>query len=472
MLGPTRRNIRLSPSLDAAANKPKRHETGLTLTKHNQPRLSKLQRLPFFVWVLLIFLYCYIMLCTHRSFLMSTSHNANAVQQTMQRSTPTVINSNQNRIVHVIQTRFMQHQSHLLELGFARLVLFETFCLPSMLEQTSQNFVWIIRVDPSLNEEIIGKMRQLVGGRENILLLGSNHNPEGMGRDNADFERFLGLERNKPQSTGMVLSGNVTLVRGAFERSAASYSSVLLETRLDADDALHMMFVELIQNQAKQYLMRNYVGGEPSDQIWRLWCIHSIVEWHPLNPYPVSTDEASTDDKSNEEGYLLMFSDRQICATPGLTFGYGFAATRSSIVGGNRLKHNDIVGAIAQCDNGVEVKCASRLTELSPGALRARTATSAGMVNIITGDDLIDQSSNGLKQKSNKQLKRQFFQQGILWKGVGRLFSVTKSSARETRSFIVSRMKYIAADNLRGLCTPGHSCKENGKAVLNAIIKN
>ena len=136
------------------------------------------------------------------------------------------------------------------------------------------------------------------------------------------------------------------------------------------------------------------------------------------------------------------------------------------------MKHNDIVGAIAQCDNGVEVKCASRLTELSPGALRARTATSAGMVNIITGDDLIDQSSNGLKQKSNKQLKRQFFQQGILWKGVGRLFSVTKSSARETRSFIVSRMKYIAADNLRGLCTPGHSCKENGKAVLNAIIKN
>jgi hypothetical protein len=94
------------------------------------------------------------------------------------------------------------------------------------------------------------------------------------------------------------------------------------------------------------------------------------------------------------------------------------------------------------------------------------------MVNIITGDELIDQSSNGLKQKkSNKKLIRQFFQQEILWEGVERLFFVAKTSARDARSLIISRMNYIAADNLRGLCTPGHSCKENGKVLLNAILK-
>jgi hypothetical protein len=306
---------------------------------------------------------------------MSTLYKANALQQTPQQqlsSTPTVVNTNQNRIVHVIQTRFMQHQSHLLELGFGRLKLFETFCLPSMLAQTSQNFIWIIRVDPNLNEEILGRMKQILK-RENILLVGSNHNPEGMGRENPDFDHFLGLERNKPESTGMVFSGNVTLVREAFERSADSSNSVLLETRLDADDALHKMFVEIIQNQAKQYLIRNYdVGGETSEHIWRMWCIHSNVEWHPLNPYPVPTGEASTDDTL---GFLIMYSDKSICATPGLTFGYGFGTARSSILEGRRLKHDDILATIAQCDNRVEVRCASRLNELSPGALRARTAT-------------------------------------------------------------------------------------------------
>jgi len=463
---PTRR-IRLGPSFAAS----KRHETVAVSPKQNQkPKSSKLHRLPFFVWVVLIFFYCY-MVCMHRSFLrMSKPYNANTLQLTTQqqlRSTPT--KTSQNRIVHVIQTRFMQHQSNLLELGFARLALFEAFCLPSILAQTSQNFVWIIRVDPNLNDQILGRMRQKLK-RENILLLGSNHNPEGMGRDNPDFDHFLGLDRNKPESTGMVFSGNITLVKEAFEVSANSGSSVLLETRLDADDALHKMFVEIVQNQARQYLMRNYVGGDASEQLWRMWCIHSNVEWHPLNPYPVPTDETST--KDDTHGFLLMYSDKSICATPGLTFGYGFGATRSSILEGRRLKHNDIVETVAQCDNRVKVKCASRLNELLPGALRARTATSAGMANIITGEDRIDQSRNGLKQKkASRQLIQQFFQQEFLWEGVGRLFSVAKSSARDARSLIVSRMNYIAADNLKGLCTPGHSCKENGKILLNAILK-
>eukprot|EP00984_Skeletonema_dohrnii_P022715 scaffold11812_cov137-Skeletonema_dohrnii-CCMP3373.AAC.3 len=473
-----KRRIRLSTSLPDA----KRHETVVVSPKqHDQnPKSLKLQRLPFFAFVLLILVYCCIM-CMHRSCRLHFSqdyNNANARQQTrtLQQQqlsiTPSSVNINHDQMLHVIQTRFMQHQSHLTELGFARLALFEAFCLPSIMGQTSNNFLWIIRVDPNLNEEILGRMKERFGSKENIILLGSNHNPEGMGRDNTDFDHFLGIERSNEHDSGIVFSGNVTLLREAFERSAASSSSVLLETRLDADDALHKMYVEFIQNQAHKYLMSNYVGEDTSDQIWRMWCIHSNVEWHPLNPYPVSTDEASTGDKSKEEGYLLMYSDKSICTTPGLTFGYGFGTTRSSILEGRRLKHSDIVSTIAHCDGDQKLKCVSRLKELSPGALRARTATSAGMVNIITGDDHLDQSSNGLKQKKgNKQLMQQLSQQDFLWEGVERLFSVTKASARDTRSLIVSRMKFIAADNLRGLCTPGHSCKENGKVLLSAILK-
>lgn len=415
--------------------------------------------------------YCCIM-CIHRSCQFHCTRDrdiiANARQQThtlqQRQSITTTVNS--NRIVHVIQTRFMQHQSHLIELGFGRLALFETFCLPSMLAQTSNNFLWVIRVDPKLNDEILGRIKERVSHRDNIILLGSNHNPEGMGRDNTDFDHFLGLERNHNEhESGIVFSGNVTLLKEAFEISAASSSSMLLETRLDADDALHKMYVEFIQNQAEQYLTS-------SDQIWKMWCIHSNVEWHPLNPFPVPTDEESTDDERKEEGYLLMYSDKSICTTPGLTFGYGMGTTRSSILDGKRLKHSDIVEEIPGCNDDHKLNCVSRLKELSPGALRARTATSAGMVNIVTGNDRFDQMSNGLKQrKNNKQLIQQLTQQDFLWEGVERLFSVTKSSARDVRSYLVSRMNYIAADNLKGLCTPGHSCKENGKLLLTTILK-
>ena len=447
-------------------------------THDRTPESSKMQRLPFFVWVLLVSVYLCIMLESRsrrfnfaRDHIAITRQQSNTLQQHQQQQqsrTPLAA----DRIVHVIQTRFMQHQPYLTTLAFARLALFETFCLPSILAQTSNNFIWIIRVDPKLSDEILGRMKESISHRENIILLGSNYNPEGMGRDSTDFDHFLGLKHNNEDESGIVHSGNVTLLREAFEISASSSSSVLLETRLDADDALHKMYVEFIQNQAQHYLANNYyVGEDTSDQFWRLWCVNSNVEWHPLNPYPVPTDEASMDKEGKEEGYLLMYADKGICTTPGLTFGYGIGATRASILEGRRLKHSDIAATISHCDGEMQVKCVSRLLELSPGALRARTATSAGMVNVITGNDRLDQSSNGLKQKKdNKQLIEQFSQQDILWDGVERLFSVTKTSVRDVRSLIVSRMKYIAADNLKGLCTKGHSCKENGKVLLNAII--
>ena len=461
-----KRRVRLSSSSPYGG---RRETVTVNPKQQNQTaKASKLKRFPFHMWALLISLYCCIV-CLHRSFLRiatrvpATSQEAVLMQNNKSSSTPTALDVRQGRIVHVIQTRFMQHQPNLIELGFARLALFETFCLPSILGQTGQNFVWIIRVDPNLNEEILKRIRHRISHRENIILIGSNHNPEGMGRDNSDFDHFLGAGRNENESTGKVLGGNATYMKEVFESSAERSTTVLLETRLDADDALHKMYVEFVQNQAQQYLMRN--------SVWRVWCAHSTAEWHPLNPFPVSSNNGVYyDEKVREEGYLLMYSDKGICATPGLTFGYGFNTNRANVLQGRRLRHSDIVTTIPHCDNSVVLECVSRLTALSPGALRARTATSAGMVNIITGNDGLDQRNNGLKQQNaNEQLLQQSSKQDLLWKGVGRLFSVTKSSVRDIRTLIVSRMKYIAIENLKGLCTPGHSCKENGKFLLSAI---
>ena len=75
-------------------------------------------------------------------------------------------------LVHVIETRFMQEQYSLLELGLARLALFESFCLPSILTQTNGNFLWIIRADPNLHPLIVKRMQELLKGKPNFILMG------------------------------------------------------------------------------------------------------------------------------------------------------------------------------------------------------------------------------------------------------------------------------------------------------------
>ena len=52
-------------------------------------------------------------------------------------------------ILHVVTTQFQQLQPNLLELGRARLRLFETFCLPTMIRQnaTDVDFSWFVMTD-------------------------------------------------------------------------------------------------------------------------------------------------------------------------------------------------------------------------------------------------------------------------------------------------------------------------------------
>ncbi|KAL7545075.1 hypothetical protein ACHAWF_008435, partial [Thalassiosira exigua] len=67
------------------------------------------------------------------------------------------------RIIHVLETRFMQMQPSLVELARARLRLFRTVCLPSVTNQTARGrFVWTIRTDPELDEEVKEELAELL----------------------------------------------------------------------------------------------------------------------------------------------------------------------------------------------------------------------------------------------------------------------------------------------------------------------
>ena len=379
-----------------------------------------------------------------------------------------------DQLVHVVETRFMQSQSQLLELGFARLALFEAFCLPSMLSQTNPNFLWIIRADPKLHPSIVDRLRTILGGRSNFILIGSNHNPEGFGRvkPKLPFQSFLRFDNVTPS----VWNGNISLLEEAYDRSAAG--AVLLETRLDSDDGVNIHFIEMVQTEARKNLIidnNDNKNSEYDDNLWRLWCIESRIEWHPLNPYPDTPEiVAATNDSSFPEGYLVYYSEKG-CSTPGLTFGYGQGASRDSVdrsLGIDHLRHDEIAKKIRKCKKNstdIEVECVSRLSELTPGAARARTTTSAGMNNVITGDKEIDKRNVMKRLSSNKRFMKQFTQQQTLWASMKNSLSISVTNVQSARSIIVNRMKEIAADNLKGQCTGGHSCKNGTKAVLERL---
>lgn len=121
-------------------------------------------------------------------------------------------------------------------------------------------------------------------------------------------------------------------------------------------------------------------------------------------------------------------------------------------MGYDRLRHDKIVKTIKPCKKSSEdkgVKCVSRLKDLTPGALRARTTTSAGMNNVITGDARIDKN-NAFNRIKNKQFVQQYFKQDQLWEGLSVVFAVSREEAQFARTTLVQRMQEIAEDNLKG----------------------
>jgi hypothetical protein len=97
-----------------------------------------------------------------------------------------------------------------------RVVLFETFCLPSMAGQTCQNFQWLVRFD-------------------------ADQTP-------ADVKERIGHWQRSVNLTPVWEERSVQRIIG--ERIRA-YPSVVLTTRLDSDDALQKEHVAVVQGESR-----------------------------------------------------------------------------------------------------------------------------------------------------------------------------------------------------------------------------
>ena len=157
----------------------------------------------------------------------------------------------QERIEHYIITRFSistgrkdfngdltkLFDKHRLE---TRFLIFETFCLPSILGQTSKDFIWIIFVDPSLSKHYLNRLKNLVKGYSMIHVI--KYSP------NIDLNSVNFIDRQ---------IGKIS-------------TKYVITTRLDDDDALSSGFIKKIQQDCQEFKNRDLLFiSYPKGLHWR-----------------------------------------------------------------------------------------------------------------------------------------------------------------------------------------------------------
>jgi len=391
----------------------------------------------------------------------------------------TVQNSHELPFIHIVNTRFMQDQGPLETLGMARLKLFQTFCLPSMILQSSQHFFWIIKTDPQFTTTNVFKLLiESVKPYSNIYIVSSNLNflfgSGGLEGTWGDGKESLDLMQSK------IYTGNVTTLSVAI---ALHDQRLILETRLDCDDGLHKGFLQYIQAVAVQRFQlrdRLFGQGEVSDNDtprWLYWCSRRHIEWHS-DTEPSLSIKQKKQIGSDELGYMNIIQHDKLCVTPGVTVGYIASSSKHvpqydhdklyrnvshSYACYENTNNNRTTAGNTSMDNvGSKTgksPCLKLVENFPFCAIRSRTWTSAGMddvdlvkKNLLRGTDL------------NKFTSK-------LWSLSEENFGVNKKTVRETQNFLMKNKKMIAHENLLGQCTSGHSCKDAAKEKLKRLAK-
>lgn len=421
------------------------------------------------------------------------------VETATTKSSNTLSWHNEFGLVHVLHTRFQQKQPHLLHLGRARLQLFQEFCLPTILQQTTRSFVWIIRTDPDLHPELREGLLQLVKEYPHILVVASNRFPDGF--------RYQAIDKME------VWSGSLPLLQSVHR---AAQTRPTLETRLDADDGLTLEYLETVQKHAfrtkalwkdnkeqeqqqlQQPQNRSTTASSTSSlSAWRVWCADSILEWQHYSMVTSATNGMENVDDRGEWHPLQP----NLCVTPGLTWGYAAGTKPSDRPTG---AHDKIYRTIPQCQTEGSTHCHERLrfsrwdnddndssssTETAASAsaaIRARTPTSAGMSEIVLQQQQQQQNQpltvgeRGLTTKTSNSmhtfLQHHHHQQDAWWRTVESKFGLRDGAARirRLRADFERHMRDILIDAVAGQCIPGGvpgTCKRASTVQLQGLLE-
>lgn len=323
-------------------------------------------------------------------------------------------------VLHFVKSRFMQYQPQLKELGWARLELFREFCMPSVAKQTTQNFIWLIYTDPDLHPDLLKAMADLLAPYPNYYLIKSLSNNMWKGGQAVNMTH------------AEIYTGNQTHLEAAM---ALRETLPVLETRLDADDAIHVGYLEEVQRQAIPMFTQQSVQ-------WMYWCVAQELEWKWVGPQGYSQGQ-------KEYGIIESKPYGDFCPTPGLTLGYApqtpvdsiYSRRHSVLVERLQTKEDDICGPDRPGRD-----CYQIVRKFEYPAFRCRTPTSASMVM----SDYSGQNKLKKRVKADANDKR--------WDALRESFGVPRSNVHKANDYMTRNILKIAEDAIMGQCTKGHSC--------------
>lgn len=422
-------------------------------------------------------------------------------------------------VVHIVYTRFMQHQSNLTSLGLARVELFREFFVASLSRQSTDNFVVVIRADPQLQGSVRDALMQVLEDDSATtfiyILLGSNENLPNAHQYPDLLERFRTRSNRSsnnqhvvklnPMSLleGSIWSGDIDAARDYLESAQqpsspskkehpASRNSIVIETRLDSDDGLHREYLEYLQHHA-----RSTIGHDHHDHSspWMVSCAGKYVEWQVMAPWEEDEKQRTSEEQNDKETSTTKEEDDSSglgglvslqlkgCLSAGLSVAY-FPWKDPTDVPVLR-NHEFIADKIRPCRSDKKGKTKIKhkvncldFVALNPSVLRARTPTSAGMLNVLwknsgsTGQGKsheIATTSNPLYKKYESGARKQQKFQELLWKTTHYFFGLDTHRVRILRQYLLDHMVDIAKDNLQGQCSAGHSCKNSSQVILQSI---
>ncbi|KAL7561720.1 hypothetical protein ACA910_010937 [Epithemia clementina (nom. ined.)] len=436
---------------------------------------------------------------------------------------------NSYNLVHVVHTRFMQHQPNLTHLGRARLDLFQTMTWPSMVQQSTQEFLWMIRTDPQLDAALLADLVHVIIRQplsSNVVLIASNVNDNDIRHNISDVT---------PRT---VLAGSYELVQSYHQ---AAQTRVVLETRLDADDALSCHFLETVQSTVAAAMNTTVVAAaaattnkgvhdengqsllsrrvtsptedskEPAQQqhkvhhdssslsspssftssssSWMVLCLVQSLEWQMVNPW----------NEKSREGSLSLSSSSKFCLTPGLTIAFQIHATMSHLP---VINHAQMTASrFPSCQHNHKKKnknsnkkrktttatsttkktttmsmngCRLTLTfnESQTAALRARTPTSAGMKNIVVRNASWNESSSSRTGRHSSHHRptgrfEQVYFHRQAWSRLSTSFGLHGHDALvQLKQRLEANLPALLAEARQGQCTKSHSCKSSALEKL------
>jgi hypothetical protein len=433
-------------------------------------------------------------------FLFSHSNllNPNTVRLPVAHVDISVPNATEWPLIHIVNTRFMQEQGPLTTLGMARLHLFQTFCFPTMTAQSTQEFLWIIKTDPLFatpKNPVFVQLLEMVQPFSNIYIVASNRNflisPDlhGCWRDGAEGRDLM---------QSQIFSGNQTRLLQAI---ALREERPVLETRLDADDGLHKVYLQYMQYVAMKRFTTTASKGEekedddnsssyvsPSSSAanttstatrtkttkWLYWCTRRHLEWRPA-PDNSNDKEQGGEDFVASFGVLNPVEHSKLCITPGITVGYNVGVRAEDVPSESHdLLYKHLANSTACYSNDDDddddskdfhdndkPACLDLVDNLLFSAVRARTLTSAGMQNVAS-------PSGGGAIPSKVQVNTLNHK---LWQLLEDRFHMNRTIAQDTARYLQQHKAQIAYENLLGQCTSFHSCKQQAKDELQKYIE-